>query len=62
MNLLHAAGRCCTCVDLVIADPSLIWSDKGPKEWQTGPDGRTHWAFSSGWDRGACGVRVLRKS
>lgn len=55
--------RCLSCVALVLADPSLLFSHdvNGPKDWQVGPDGRTHWALTTGWDRSACGVRVLRR-
>ena len=54
-------SRCWSCAALVVADPSLLWTKEGPpKDWQTGPDGRTHWALVEGWDRSACGSRVLR--
>lgn len=54
--------RCWSCAALVMEDPSLLWAVEGVvKAWQVGPDGRTHWALSSGWDRAACGSRVLRR-
>ena len=53
--------RCWSCAELVIADPSLLWGENAAaKSWQVGPDGYTHWALVAGWDRSACGVRVLR--
>ncbi len=56
-------ARCWSCAALVMADPSLLWTKEGPrKDWQIGPDGRTHWALAEGWDRSACGVPVLRRT